>query len=132
MKAIDTNILIRFLIRDDEQQAKLVRRRLKNAEAEKEVLFVPLLVVIETIWVLESVYQVSKEDILDSFDELLLLPVLLFESSTVLQAFVASGRETTIDLSDLLIAHSAKASGCQSVLTFDQKASKSDFFEKLT
>ncbi|MBL0700185.1 MAG: hypothetical protein JJV92_04825 [Desulfosarcina sp.] len=84
MKAIDTNILIRFLVGEDEIQAQKVYSIFKKTESEKKELFVPLLVVLEMIWVLESVY----------------------------------------DLSDLLIAHSAKVNGCEAVITFDKEASK--------
>jgi predicted nucleic-acid-binding protein len=129
MKAIDTNVLIRFLVRDDEKQAKRVYGRLKEAEREKEVLFVPLLVVLETLWVLESVYEIPRQEILDSIDELLLMPVLQFENPTVIVGFISSARATTLDLPDLLIAHSALRSGCESIITFDRKASKSELFE---
>lgn len=131
MKAIDTNVLVRFLVRDDEHQATLVYRRLKKAEINKEVLFVPLLVVLETIWVLESVYEVDRQEILESMDELLLMPVLQFETPTVILGFIAAAQATTLDLSDLLIAHSAWRSGCGCVITFDKRVSKSEFFELL-
>jgi len=39
MKALDTNVLIRFLVRDDKQQADLAYNKLKQAEANQEVLF---------------------------------------------------------------------------------------------
>ena len=59
MKAIDTNILIRFLIGDDELQAKKVYAIFKKTELEKKELFVPLLVILEMLWVLESVYEIQ-------------------------------------------------------------------------
>ena len=49
MKALDTNVLVRFLVRDDEQQAESIYRIFKQAESDKEALFVPLLVVLETV-----------------------------------------------------------------------------------
>jgi predicted nucleic-acid-binding protein len=64
MKALDTNVLVRFLVRDDEQQAKAVYRKFKQAEAKKEVFFIPVLVVLETVWVLESVYEITRQEIL--------------------------------------------------------------------
>ena len=131
MKAIDTNVLIRFLVRDDETQAKRVYKRLKKAEQEKEALFVPLLVVQETIWVLESVYKIPRQEILDSIDELLLMPVIQLENPAVIVGFIVSARANNLDLSDLLIAQSALSSGCESIITFDRKASKSEFFELL-
>ena len=131
MKALDTNVLVRFLVRDNEQQAKVVYRTFKKAETDKEILFVPVLVVLETIWVLESVYEVPSQEILDSIDELLLMPILEFEAQSAIRSFVSSARETKMDLSDLLIAHSAKSSGCECVITFDKRASNFRLFELL-
>lgn len=131
MKALDTNVLVRFLVKDDERQAETVYRIFKQAEAAKKVLFVPLLVVLETVWVLESVYEISRQEILDSINELLLMPILEFEAQPAIQGFVSAARETNLDLSDILIAHSAKSSGCECVLTFDKRASNFGLFELL-
>ncbi len=129
MKGIDTNITIRFLIGDDELQAKIVYNIFKKAESEKKELFVPLLVILELIWVLESVYEVARTEILDSISELMLMPILKFEHQSALQQFTHSAQDNRYDLSDLLIANSAKAQGCETVITFDKKASKSNLFE---
>ncbi len=131
MKALDTNVLIRFLVRDDEQQAKTIYRIFKQAESDKEVFFVPLLVVLETIWVLESVYKIPRQEILSSINELILMPILEFEAQSAILNFVSSAQETKIDLSDLLIAHSSKFSSCECVLTFDKRASNFGLFELL-
>lgn len=129
MKALDSNILIRFLVKDDERQAEIVYSLFKRAESEKDSFFVPLLVVLETIGVLESVYEVSPNDILDAFRELLSMPLLKFESQPAVQAFVSSAKEHPLDLSDLLIAQSAHHSGCEKVLTLDKQAAKSAILE---
>jgi predicted nucleic-acid-binding protein len=76
MKALDTNVLVRFLVNDDPAQAEIVRRKLKEAEIDGEEFFVPLLVVLEMIWVLDSVYNISKQEMVDSLEALLRLPVL--------------------------------------------------------
>lgn len=131
MKALDTNVLVRFLVRDDERQAKTIYRIFKQAESDKEVLFVPLLVVLETVWVLESVYKIPRQEIIDSINELILMPILEFETQSAILNFVSSARETKMDLSDLLIAHSTKFSGCECVLTFDKRASNFRLFELL-
>ena len=131
MKALDTNVLVRFLVRDDEQQAETIYRIFKQAESDKEALFVPLLVVLETIWVLESVYKISRQEIIDSINELILMPILEFEAQSAILSFTSSALETKMDLSDLLIAHSARFSGCECVLTFDKRASNFGLFELL-
>ena len=132
MKALDTNVLVRFLVRDDKKQAGIVYRLFKRAEGKKEPFFVPLLVVLETIWVLESVYEISREEIRTSLQELLLMPILIFEAQSALQSTLSSAQTNKIDLADLLIAHSAKFSNCDGVLTFNKKASKFTLFDQLT
>ncbi len=131
MKALDTNVLVRFLVKDDERQAEIIYRIFKQAESDKDVLFVPLLVVLETVWVLESVYKIPRQEILNSINELILMPILEFESQSAILSFVSSAKETKMDLSDLLIAHSAKFSGCECVLTFDKRASNFVLFKLL-
>lgn len=129
MKGIDTNILVRFLVGDDELQAKKVYNMFKKVEQNKDELFVPLLVMLELILVLESVYEIPKKEILDSISDLLLMPIFKFEHQPSLQQLVNDEQAGKYELSDLLIAYSAKEQGCQSVITFDKKASKSDLFE---
>jgi predicted nucleic-acid-binding protein len=118
-------------VKDDEQQAKAVYRIFKQTESKAEVFFVPTLVVLETLWVLDSVYETTRQEILDSIDELLLMPILEFEAQSAIRGFVSSARENKTDLSDLLIAHYAKYSGCDSVITFDKRAAKLELFELL-
>ena len=131
MKALDTNVLVRFLMNDDEAQAQQVYRLFKTAEAQQEPLLVPLLVVLELFWVLESAYRLSRSEILEVMDDLLLMPILVFENRAALHRFVAEARDINADLSDLLIAHSAQAAGAEEVLTFDRKALRSPLFKRL-
>lgn len=131
MTALDTNVLIRFLIKDDKHQADIVYKLFKKAEIEKGTFYVPLLVLLETIWVLESVYKISRRDILDSINALVLMPILDFEAQSVIMGFISSARNNKIDLSDLLIAHAAKSAGCECVLTFDKRASDYALFKLL-
>jgi len=131
MKAIDTNVLVRFLVNDDEQQAELVYDRFRAAEAAHEVLFIPLLVILETIWVLESAYEATRKEIVDSFSDLMQMPVFEFESLEAVQGMVISAHLSSTDLTDILIGQSARVSGCDNVLTFDKKASRMDLFELL-
>ena len=129
MKGIDTNILVRFLVGDDELQAKKVYTIFKNSEANQSELFVPLLVILELVWVLGSVYKIKRDDIIDSISDLLLMPILKFEQQSALQQFIYAAPKSSLDLSDLIIAHSAKEQGCKTVMTFDRKAAKYNLFE---
>ena len=131
MMALDTNILVRFLVNDDDSQAATVYRLFKQTEVHQEPLFVPLLVVLETIWVLQSSYDIPDADIVSAINQLLLMPILKFDRQAAIQGFISSAREKKLDLADLLIAHSAIASHCQSVYTFDKKAAAYKVFKLL-
>lgn len=132
MKAVDTNVLVRFLVNDEPAQAKQVRQLFAAAEQQRTVFFVPLLVLLETIWVLESAYQVPRSDLIDALSDLLLMPILQFEQRGAVQATLAEAMTHRMDLPDVLIAQSARKSGCERILTFDKKAARSDAFELLT
>ena len=131
MIALDTNVIVRFLVRDDETQAQTVYQLFKQAEQRKQVFWVPLPVVLETLWVLDSVYAIPRQKILDAVSDLVRMPVLAFESAPALQRFIRSSRESTADLADILIACSAASAGCEHVLTFDKKACHFDLFKNI-
>jgi len=64
MIALDTNVLIRFLVRDDEEQFERAERLIRRAARAGEPVFISLLVLLETEWVLRSRYKLSKAEIL--------------------------------------------------------------------
>lgn len=131
MIAVDTNVVVRFLVRDDEKQAAAAYGRLKQAEKDGEPLFVPLVVVLETIWVLESAYGRSRVEVLDALEDMRRMPVFEFEKDDVVERILSEGRDCRADLADLLIAHSAQSSGCTAGITFDKGAAKLPFFQLL-
>ena len=131
MIAVDTNIIVRFLVRDDEKQAEAVRGRLKQAEKNRERFLVPLLVILETIWVLESAYDKSRSEILDSIRDMRQMPVFDFEADAAVESLLRDGEKYKTELADILIAHSAQAAGCERGITFDKGAAKLPFFSLL-
>jgi len=131
MKALDTNVLVRFLMRDDERQASRVLARIEQAEQAGEVLFITDLALLETIWVLSRLEALPRAAILEALERLLAMPVLRFERPERVRRLVDAGRTTLLDLADLFIGLAASDHGCEATLTFDKKASRSDLFEAL-
>ena len=82
MQALDTNILVRFLVKDDEKQADAVFSLFKKAEWHREKLFVSLIVLLELIWVLDSLYKVPRDKLLCAISTLLMLPKSLVAQSS--------------------------------------------------
>ena len=128
MIALDTNVLVRFLVEDDLAMSAAATALLEAAEQADEPLFVSLIVSLELNWVLTACYHFSRDEVLTVFDELLSMPALTFEASDCLGNMVALGRTTNLDLADILIGLRAKAEGCESTATFDKRAGQSALF----
>ena len=131
MKALDTNVLVRFLVQDDIKQSEKVNQLFTRAEQSKQPLLVTSLVVLELIWVLDAVYSVDRNDIIHALNELLTMPVIEFENQGMLRSFVNVAQDSNLDLSDILIAQSGFIQGCDATITFDKKAAKFELFERL-
>lgn len=131
MIAVDANIIIRFLVKDDHAQAEKVLDRFKKAETDKETFFVTLLVVMEVVWVLESVYEYPRKEILSAMESLSRLTILKFENIDLIHKLLSLGEKSNHDLSDILIGLCARYHGCDYTVTFDKKASSSFLFKIL-
>lgn len=131
MIALDTNVLVRFLVRDDPKQGEVVRKRLQQAEGQKERLMIPIPVVLELIWVLESAYEKTRSEILDAIRDMRLMQIFEFETPAAIEGLLKDGPGHKADLSDILIARCAQISGADSGLTFDKKAARLPFFNLL-
>jgi predicted nucleic acid-binding protein len=111
MIALDTNVLVRYLLNDDEAQAAEAERLLDSGEA----LQVPITVWLELAWVLES-YDCSTEEIVRALRHLLGLPTL-HTSDTVALLRTLEWFESGMDFADAF--HLALASRAQLFATFD-------------
>jgi len=131
LKALDTNVIVRFLINDDKTQGRKARVLFENAERTGERFLIGSSVLLETIWVLSAVYDLAREDVLHALELLTQIPILEFESYETVLELVRLGATTSADLPDLLIGLSGKAAGCESTLTFDKGLGPTGLFERL-
>lgn len=131
MKALDTNVLARFLVNDDPRQARRVTDLFTSAEGDGDQFLVPTLVLLELIWVLESVYEFSRNEILEACELLAQMPVLSFENYADLQRLISFGRTTNVHLPDLLIGLTGQSCGCEMTLTFEKGLERTGLFERL-
>ncbi|AFY62733.1 type II toxin-antitoxin system VapC family toxin [Synechococcus sp. PCC 6312] len=113
MNAVDTNILVRLLTKDDELQFQQSLRLF-----QEQVIFIPDTVLLETEWVLRFAYQFKPADIGQAFRTLLGLPnVELTNGHLLLQAL--QWHENGLDFADAL--HLAQSQACSGLYTFDTK-----------
>ncbi|MDR2208517.1 MAG: type II toxin-antitoxin system VapC family toxin [Azoarcus sp.] len=121
--AIDTNVLVRLLVRDDEAQHMVARRLVDQAEAADEPILIMLCALLETEWVLRSRYKLDKASIAGSFTRLLESTGVEFEhEATVEETLYLWGQHPRADFADCLLAARAAHLGCSRFLTFDAAA----------
>ena len=131
MRALDTNVLVRLLTGDDAEMRDRSVRLLEEAEIAGEPLIVPLLVLLELLWVLRSRYGYQRGDILAAVKSLMAVRGLQFEGAKCVREFTRAAADTALDLPDILIGLSAHHQGCQTTLTFDRRAAASKWFAEV-
>ena len=124
MLGLDTNVLVRYLVRDDQRQFEKALRLIKREADKNEPVLVSLLVFLETEWVLRSRYELSKPEILSALSTLLDVADLVFEDEPSIEHALYSWKESVADFADCLIQARHRQLGCEATATFDAKALK--------
>lgn len=124
MLGIDTNVLVRFLVRDDEAQFARARKLIKREISAGRRVFVNQLVILETEWVLRSRYATPKSRIIEVISRLLDAADVQFEDEPAIEQALFVWKETTADFADCLIGAKNRNLGCRATASFDSKASK--------
>jgi predicted nucleic-acid-binding protein len=124
MIGIDTNVLVRFLVRDEERQFARAQRLLRREAEHGEPVFVSQLVLLETEWVLRSRYGLSKGEILGTFSGLLESIELHIEAEPSVEQALFIWKDSAAEFADCLIGMRHLGLGCQATASFDQRALK--------
>ena len=124
MLGIDTNVLVRFLVQDDEAQFEKSRKLIKREVAAGRRVFINQLVLMETEWVLRSRYAVPKNQIIEAISGLLDATDVQLEDEPAIEEAIFIWKESTADFADCLIGAKNRRLGCRATATFDLKASK--------
>lgn len=126
MAALDTNVLVRFLVRDDPAQLAAAERLIQGFVDAGENLYVPVSVSLELEWALRSNFGLDKSTVVQTLSNLLSAQELSFESEGALEAALAQYSQTSADYSHYLHVALAGAAGAQPLWTFDRAASRLD------
>jgi predicted nucleic-acid-binding protein len=128
--ALDTNVLVRFLVQDDEVQASQARTIIRRAAGRDEQLLVTDVVACEIVWVLESLYAFAKAEIATTVHALLRSRQLRFQRPDELARALTSYEGGRGDFADYVIREVAKAEGADVVVTFDRRLWSEAGFEE--
>lgn len=120
MIALDTNVLVRYLVEDDKKQTALAAALIDRVIADDDTLFVSDVVVCETVWVLSVGYRVGRKEIAAVLRNLLRARHLTFGASDQLIRALDAFESGKGDFADYLIREHARAADCDTVATFDR------------
>jgi predicted nucleic-acid-binding protein len=124
MLGLDTNVLVRFLVRDHEAQFERARRLIKREVGAQEKVVISLLVLLETEWVLRSRYRLQKNRIMDAISGLLDATELELEDEPTIEEALYLWKDSAADFADCLIGAHHRRLGCRATVTFDARAVK--------
>ncbi|MBC5823525.1 MAG: type II toxin-antitoxin system VapC family toxin [Candidatus Eremiobacteraeota bacterium] len=128
MIGLDTNVLVRLLVRDDAKQAVAAQALLETRCSPEEPGFINSIVLCELFWVLETAYEYERRDIAKAIGTLLRVSGLTIERADAVWAALKEYQEAGTDFADGLLSRINIEAGCEYTMTFDRAATKSAGF----
>jgi predicted nucleic-acid-binding protein len=131
MKGLDTNVLVRYLVRDEPSQERAAYRFFEATAERGERLLVNAIVLCELVWVLRSSYDYGKPDVAAAVEKILSAEQFEVEDVDTAWLALADYRSGAADFADCLIGRRNLRLGCESTATFDGRLKILDAFELL-
>lgn len=124
MTFIDTNYLLRFLLKDIRSQYQEAKQLLLKGAQGEEKLVTSTVVFFELYWVLSSYYEKNKSDLVRLLKKVLDLDFLVLKERLILRDSVEDFSDTNFDLEDCYNLSFAKTNKIKEFKTFDEKLVK--------
>jgi predicted nucleic-acid-binding protein len=124
MPGIDTNVMVRFLVRDDLAQFEKARNLIHQEVSAGNRVVINQLVLLETEWVLRSRYSLTKQQMMETISALLDAPDVQFEDEPAVEEALYVWRDSRADFADCLVGARNRRLGCRATASFDAKAAK--------
>lgn len=123
MIALDTNALVRLLIEDNKKQASTVKNIIKYVEQKGQQIIILTEVLIETVWVLESVYECTREDVCRFLETLTYASAFTFSEPQIIVNAIRHFKKGG-DFADLVIVMQSLNHQATKMISFDKKLQK--------
>ena len=123
MIGLDTNVVVRYIMQDDPKQSSLAATLIEKLTVD-DPGFVPLVVVIELVWVLSSSFELARAQITAALEILLQTKEIQVERAEVVWRALRVYQGSSADFADCMVERSAAAAGCLRTMTFDRGATK--------
>ena len=128
MIALDTNVLIRYLVQDDSTQSVRATQLIEEELSDSEPGFVSILVLCEMLWTLRSKYGRDQQELATILFHMLQTEQFVIDQPAIVTEAL---RQAPVEITDSIIHELGKARGCRHTVTFDRDFSRSDGVELL-
>ena len=126
MRAADTNLVVRLIVRDDDEQEAVAKAFIEQG------VWLSHVVLVETAWVLQSTYGRDHSEVADALEMLLNEPHVTIQDPDVVEAALAHyRRRPSLKFTDCLILEIARKAGHLPLGTFDRNFGKLDGTQRL-
>jgi predicted nucleic-acid-binding protein len=131
MIGVDTDVLVRYIVADDEDQTRRAAAFLEGAISIDDPGFVGVVVLVELVWVLERIYRFSPDEIAGAIESVLRAEPLRVDRRAEVVEALGVFQTKQGSFADALIATLAERAGCSHTVTFDRKAARLPGFRLL-
>jgi predicted nucleic-acid-binding protein len=131
MIGLDTNVVVRYLTRDDEAQFRAAKRLLQEIEAAGETAYISVVVLAELTWVLSISYGFDRATLASTLEQLLKTVEFAVEDRDLVAEAVVEFAAGKAGFADYLIGVRNRAAGCDKTATFDRALRGSGAFRVL-
>ena len=119
MIGIDTNVIIRYIVQDDLEQAKAATKLIEQSCSTDNPGFINHIVLCEIVWVLRRNYKLDKQSICQVIEQIMRTDRLLIEDIQLVWKALDTFKETKADFADCLSSQRNLQVGCRYTATLD-------------
>src|SRR5450759_1970844 len=118
---VDTSVLLRFLVKDDDLKARAVEKLLLTASGKGIALHILPVTMLEIVWVLEKVYKFGKKEVRELAEAIINTPHLKVEMGDVFLTALKAYEEKNVKFADAVMAYWGLEKKISIAYTYDEK-----------
>jgi predicted nucleic-acid-binding protein len=123
MVGLDSNGLVRYIMQDDAKRSAKDNKLIESLSADKPE-FIPLIAIVQLVWVLECCFHLTRDQMVQALDALLHTKELVVDRAEQVMKALRVFKAGTADFADCWMERGASSAGCSRTMTFDVAAAK--------
>lgn len=131
MIGVDTNILVRLMVQDDEEQGRVAAELIESRCTPADPGYVNLVVLCELVWVLSTAYGYTRDEVSTALRQVLVTDCLEVEEHALAWVALLDYAQGNGDYADCVIGRLNERGGATTTFTFDKRASRNERFTLL-